>query len=414
MKFKVGAGTLRKAWEQVSPFASGRKVLPVLTMIKVDARGEELTLTATDVERGIELRLEGIEVEEAGEGLLPAKETLMLLRHIDPDDVVTIETPGKGINYIKRATLKFKDGEYHLPVFGALDEFPAIDFTLKNPIVIKVDGRQFAQALKMVMPFAETDRRYTSLDVMCFSLMPDGVFELVATDTYKLGLARFDGLAEVKEPTLITVPVSLLNNVPLVCSKEDEITLRLDRDAVVIEGSNWRLLARSTNVFFPDNYHKTIPDPSDLNVSLTFNLRKIPTFLQRVKVEDRSGGRGKSVVRVRIGADPQTQTIELLASKDEGIEEEVVAMQTLSLSADSGERIEGTMNVKVWFYRSSLETILNAVRDYPVKVWLRKRIPERKIGLMMVETETLPFKFIALLAALERDEEIGSEERMEN
>src|SRR5579885_202892 len=67
-----------------------RDVKPVLKNLKAVADDGRCTLMATDLELGIRLEVRSVNVEEPGEGLLPAAKLLAILRE-SQDDELTVE-----------------------------------------------------------------------------------------------------------------------------------------------------------------------------------------------------------------------------------------------------------------------------------------------------------------------------------
>ena len=61
---------------------------PILKNIKAVAGDDRFTLIATDQEVGIRLDVQGLEVEETGEAILPAKKLIDILREANDDRLV--------------------------------------------------------------------------------------------------------------------------------------------------------------------------------------------------------------------------------------------------------------------------------------------------------------------------------------
>ena len=65
---------------------------PALGCIKLEARADKMTLLATDLEVGIRVEFDKMEVREPGDGLVPAERLHAILRELDVDTVVLTST----------------------------------------------------------------------------------------------------------------------------------------------------------------------------------------------------------------------------------------------------------------------------------------------------------------------------------
>src|SRR5262249_11142541 len=83
-----GEGLL-SACQLVSVAVQTRDIKPILKNIKAIAQDDRCTLMATDLELGIRLEVRGLQVEEAGEAMLPAARLIAILRE-SPDEQLSL------------------------------------------------------------------------------------------------------------------------------------------------------------------------------------------------------------------------------------------------------------------------------------------------------------------------------------
>ncbi|HRX83280.1 MAG TPA: DNA polymerase III subunit beta, partial [Pirellulaceae bacterium] len=118
MKINCNLEKLLAAFQTAAMFAPGRSPKAILQNVKLIANPEQVTLMATDMEVGVRVKAEGIEVESAGAAVLPVGHFGAILRESN-DEFLTLETNESG------TTVRGARSEFKLP--GAdPDEFPNI------------------------------------------------------------------------------------------------------------------------------------------------------------------------------------------------------------------------------------------------------------------------------------------------
>src|SRR5471032_856372 len=95
MKFTLSRDKLLEGLQQVQSVVSTRTTLPILSNILIKAQKNGLTMTATDLDVGVQCLIE-CEVEQVGGSTLPAKRFFSIIRELPANDV-RIETDAKNI-----------------------------------------------------------------------------------------------------------------------------------------------------------------------------------------------------------------------------------------------------------------------------------------------------------------------------
>src|SRR6185295_4840058 len=135
---------------------------------------------------------------------------------------------------------------------------------------VTIPGKEFAQALRQVVPAASSDDLRPILTGVLLAAEGEGV-RLVATDSYRLSLRDLPGTAVLAEGQHVLLPSRALGELARLLSSGqagDEVVLRLsDRDAS-FDVNRARLTTRMIEGEFP-NYGGLIPKshPNRLYVS---------------------------------------------------------------------------------------------------------------------------------------------------
>src|SRR6516162_5618383 len=108
MKALCKRESLLAACQLTSAAIPSKDLKPILKNLKAVAGDDRCTLIATDLEVGIRLDVQGLQIEEPGEAILPAKKLIDILREArDPD--LTIEADANA------CTIQGKDLEFEMP-----------------------------------------------------------------------------------------------------------------------------------------------------------------------------------------------------------------------------------------------------------------------------------------------------------
>ena len=118
MKILCDRAKLLAGFATASPFAPSRSPKPILQNIRLDVKKDLVSLTATDMEMGVRVSVEGVNVDKEGAAVLPNANFSAIL-HETTDEKLQIETTAKGI------VVKGSRSEFKLPAEDP-EEFPAI------------------------------------------------------------------------------------------------------------------------------------------------------------------------------------------------------------------------------------------------------------------------------------------------
>ncbi len=196
MKVVCDRASLLEAINLVSGVVATRTPRPQLTCVKLTAakegKGGTLTLTATDAEISLRLRVDNVDVEQPGETLIPADKLRQIVSAEDNEPTLTLEASGD--------TVDIRGEDAHFKVYGhPPEEFPAVagfkaavsgaGGTPPAKAVFKHPAKSFGELIaRTIFATARENTRYAINGVL---LSRNGKkLEMVATDGRRLALCR--------------------------------------------------------------------------------------------------------------------------------------------------------------------------------------------------------------------------------
>lgn len=178
MKFIVSRDVLYRNLSAISGVMTSNSTMPILDNFLVTIEGEQLKLTASDLDSTMTAVIDLDNVEGEGSVAVPSKILLETLKLIP-------ETPIVFVIDEESKVLKFTaaQGEYDAPCFAG-DEYPKIN-EIQNPSSFDIQASVLQRAISKTMFAAGTDElRPNMMGVLC-ELSSDYI-TFVATDAHKL------------------------------------------------------------------------------------------------------------------------------------------------------------------------------------------------------------------------------------
>jgi len=196
MKLEAKREHLLKPLQHVIGAVERRQTLPILANVLLTANERELTLTATDLEVELSVRLE-LPVDVPGEITLPARKLHDILRALPEDSTVALSVEGD------RATVRCGRSRFALVTLPAAD-FPtlAADFPTLEDLPFSQDIRLAQGTLRDLIErthfaMAQQDVRYY-LNGLMLEVSP-GTLRVVATDGHRLAFQELRTDVEAAE-----------------------------------------------------------------------------------------------------------------------------------------------------------------------------------------------------------------------
>ena len=89
MKITTSKDSLLKGIQIVQNAVSSKSTLPILSHVLIEAKKQEITLTATDLEIGVSVKIDG-EVLEEGSLTVPARKFSEIVKELHPQNQINI------------------------------------------------------------------------------------------------------------------------------------------------------------------------------------------------------------------------------------------------------------------------------------------------------------------------------------
>jgi len=188
MKIRCPKEPLLAALQTAAAVVPSRSPKPVLTNVRLEATRDSVVLSATDLEVGIRIELEGVETEAAGVVLLPSGRVTAIVRESSPGTVFEIHSDGTA------AVVKAPRSEFRLPAEDPL-EFPSVAtfpsggfFELSTPLA--------RELVKRTVFATDNESSRYALGGVLVELTSSGV---IAVGTDGRRLAKMQGPIEAKD-----------------------------------------------------------------------------------------------------------------------------------------------------------------------------------------------------------------------
>ena len=344
----------------VSGVVPARSPRPQLTCVKLeasnDANGPELTLSATDADLALTLRLGRVEVNEPGAALIPADKLRQIVSAEDNEPTLTVEADGD------TAHIKGEDAHFQLHGFPA-EEFPAVP-SFKS--IADADARTIFTTnagtlsgliTRTLFAAARENSRYAINGVL---LVRDGKkLEMVATDGRRLAKCTATTDAKSDSARCIVPSKALSMLLKLADEPEEPVHVAITDSRAVFAFGDDAADARATlssslvEGTFPP-YEDVIPKDQDIKV--TFDRDVLASAVRRAALLTNEESRG-----VRLAFKGEAKALELSSRAPEMGEARI----GVDLTAYDGADIE------IGFNPTFLTDALRVINDPEVVIELK-------------------------------------------
>lgn len=275
MKLRIHKSALAAALALVARVVERRNTMPILSNALLEAAGDSLTITATDID--IEMKISVVaEVETAGATTAPAHMLSQLTAKF-ADGLVAIEALSDGV------TLKVGAGR----ASAKLQTLPAEDFpsfgSEEAAGNIALPAHQLAALLDATsFAMSSEETRYYLCGIFAH-VDSAGLFACVATDGHRLARARIEAPAWQGLPGVI-IPrktVGEIGRLAHAAAKADEtVSIALTTNRIRVSVGDTVLTSKLVDGTFPD-YERVIP--SKWATEVQFGRAEMAAALDRVR-----------------------------------------------------------------------------------------------------------------------------------
>ncbi len=306
MRVVCDRAALLEAVNLVSGVVASRTPRPQLTCVRLDATSEDgvgtLVLSGTDAETSMRLAVDRVDVERAGEALVPADKLRQIIQAEDHESTLTLEADGDSCQVLG-TDARFRVLGYPASDFPAIGDFKSAvkgsaESAPARAVFTHNAGDLSELIARTIFATARENSRYAINGVL---LHKDGKkVEMVATDGKRLALAR-SALAAPGAgdgPVKCIVPTKALQHLQkLLGDDEEPVRLAVGENRITFaigaseDGEDPRALLSSTLVegAFPP-YQDVIP--KDQDKSITFDRDLLFSAVKRAALLTNEESRG--------------------------------------------------------------------------------------------------------------------------
>ncbi len=327
MQIKINRETLLKPLTNVTSIVERRHTLPILSNLLLEAKNNQIKLTATDLEMQISLTVENSFNGELST-TISAKKFLDICRSL-PDsadiDMVTNDS---------RMTVKAGKSRFNLQTLPAAD-YPVMTKAGGAGTSITISQLVLKKLFKQVeFAMAQQDIRYY-LNGLLLEVNEDNL-NVVGTDGHRLSFTSAK-LNQNYDKTDVIIPrKTVIELIKLLNDSEEEVTLEINAGQVNFTFSEISLISKVIDGKFPD-YHRVIPTGHQNTFSV--DRLTVLTAMQRASILSNEKYRG---IRMVLSND----NLKLISTNTEQEEaEEELEIQYMQDSLDIGFNVTYLIDV---------------------------------------------------------------------
>lgn len=283
MKFEILKDELSKALSAVSKVVSTRPQIPVLSNVLIEAKKEGVVLSATDLEVGMRIEVAAKVIEE-GVVTAPARMLFELVTNISAGKVEVALV--KESLVIQAGGLKSK-----LQTIGA-EEFPRLP-DLVGREGIKFAATSFSERVGQVAFASAKDALRPVLTGILLET-EEGEVRLVATDGFRLALAKLTGEGKVERARFLVPSRAIVEAARLFTEGEVRL-VELSQNQVALVSEGTAIVSQLLEGNYPE-YQKIVP--MEFETEVTISREELLSAVKTVYIFARDNS---NMVRVTVG-----------------------------------------------------------------------------------------------------------------
>jgi DNA polymerase III subunit beta len=250
MDIKINRDTLLKPLSSVSSIVERRHTLPILSNILMEAKGNQLILTATDLEMQISLAV-NTQIGEDFSTTISAKKLVDICRTLPENTDIQMTTSDS------RVTVKSGKSKFNLQTLPAID-YPRLQKVSEpDSIQLKLSQGLFKRLLgKVEFSMAQQDIRYY-LNGVLFEVTADAL-NIIGTDGHRLSFTSTVVAGRDEKHEMIIPRKTVIELIKLLDDSEEEVQIELSSKQATFSFGEIHLITKVIDGKFPD-YKRVIP-----------------------------------------------------------------------------------------------------------------------------------------------------------
>lgn len=273
LKIRCSKDELAGRLAVVSRGLSARPSVQIFGGMLLQATGEQLEVSATDMELSVKARL-GVEVLGEGSAAVPGRLLTDIVRLLPAGDVE--------LEYqAEENTLRVTSGsaEYRVRTYS-VEDFPRLPEATGAPLST-VEAEPFLETIECVGRAAGRDESRPVLTGI-FARLSGGRLVMVATDSYRLSVKESEVDAAGVELEAI-IPARALEELRRIATGGSAIEVGMLENHVIFGARDVWLTTRRIDGQFPD-HTKLIPPGEEFTISLTLPRAELLDVVRRIAV----------------------------------------------------------------------------------------------------------------------------------
>jgi len=269
MKFKISKSQMLVGLQRVQNVVERRTTMPILSNALLKTESNGLSISATDLEVGIQSILPG-EILDAGAMTVKARSLLDIVREL-PDTNITFQTK-------ENSRLEITANRSVFNILGLpAEDFPEVPgFSEDHKQFVRMNGTAVMSMLDKTLYAASTDEARYHLNGVYFETLEDQnkrLFRMVATDAHRLAMvdnpdALFDDNAWRLFKEGVIVPRKGLTELRrLLAEGKEDFFVTIKGRMLFVKRDQIFLSMRLIEGKYAD-YRRIIPEPSSHAISL--------------------------------------------------------------------------------------------------------------------------------------------------
>ena len=255
MRISIPQPQLLKHLQMVEHAVNDRSTLPILTNILLESNEQELTLSATDLDVGIQCRFPLTQPVEKGAVALPARKFTTIIREL-PDELVVLEARKN-----HTATVTCGPSTFRIPGLPA-EDFPVLPASSRDQAIVISQGALKTAITQTAHAMSMEETRFI-LNGALLTLSKDELV-IVATDGRRLAVARAPVSQTSAHPFHAVIPAKTIRELGRLLQGEiaDEVRIApLKDNQLTFTFGQVTMITRLIDGQFPQ-FDKVIPPPS--------------------------------------------------------------------------------------------------------------------------------------------------------
>lgn len=252
MKFSAEREKILAPLQAVIGVVERRQTMPILANVLVVGRGDELAITATDLEVELVAKTT-VTIQQAGEVTLPGRKLLDIIRALPDKAQVTVSIESE------RATVRSGKSRFTLATLPA-SEFPTVD-DIRAQQTLKISQTALKRLLdKTHFSMAQQDVRYYLNGML---LEAEGKsLRTVATDGHRLAFCEASLETDASSSQQVIVPRKGVLELQRLLSGDGAVELAIGTNHVRAEIGSIRFTSKLIDGRFPEYGRVIPPNPS--------------------------------------------------------------------------------------------------------------------------------------------------------